>query len=64
MQKGAEITAGPSNTVVVDNQRMYWMAGKVCIVYLFYYTGIDALYLSGRLLEMVICKALLYLFNL
>ncbi|KAF7964752.1 hypothetical protein HWV62_3270 [Athelia sp. TMB] len=25
---GAFVTAGPSNTVVVDNQGMYWMAGK------------------------------------
>ncbi|OBZ74133.1 Protein RCC2 [Grifola frondosa] len=25
---GAEIAAGPSNTVVIDKQRMYWMAGK------------------------------------
>ena len=27
---GLEITAGPTNTVVIDRQRMYWMAGKVC----------------------------------
>ncbi|KAF9233720.1 regulator of chromosome condensation 1/beta-lactamase-inhibitor protein II [Melanogaster broomeanus] len=26
---GAQIIAGPSNTVVIDRQRMYWMAGKV-----------------------------------
>ncbi|KAI0923703.1 hypothetical protein AcV5_009178 [Taiwanofungus camphoratus] len=25
---GAYVAAGPSNTVVVDKQRMYWMAGK------------------------------------
>ncbi|KAH9941975.1 RCC1/BLIP-II [Amylocystis lapponica] len=25
---GAEVVAGPSNTVVIDKQRMYWMAGK------------------------------------
>lgn len=29
LQKGADVAAGPSNTVVIDNQRMYWMAGKV-----------------------------------
>lgn len=27
---GFQIVAGPSNTVVIDKQRMYWMAGKVC----------------------------------
>ena len=27
---GAEVVAGPTNTVVIDKQRMYWMAGKVC----------------------------------
>lgn len=27
---GSLIVAGPTNTVVVDKQRMYWMAGKVC----------------------------------
>lgn len=27
---GAEVIAGPSNSVVIDKQRMYWMAGKVC----------------------------------
>jgi hypothetical protein len=26
---GAAVFAGPSNTVVIDNQGMYWMAGKV-----------------------------------
>lgn len=26
---GAMVTAGPSNSVVVDKQQMYWMAGKV-----------------------------------
>lgn len=25
---GAEVVAGPSNSVVIDKQRMYWMAGK------------------------------------
>ncbi|KAI0640772.1 RCC1/BLIP-II [Trametes meyenii] len=25
---GADIVAGPSNSVVIDKQRMYWMAGK------------------------------------
>ncbi|KIJ65345.1 hypothetical protein HYDPIDRAFT_88099 [Hydnomerulius pinastri MD-312] len=25
---GAQIVAGPSNTVVIDKQRIYWMAGK------------------------------------
>ncbi|KAI0692446.1 RCC1 BLIP-II [Cytidiella melzeri] len=25
---GLEITAGPTNTVVIDRQKMYWMAGK------------------------------------
>lgn len=29
MSMGAQIIAGPSNTVVIDKQRMYWMAGKV-----------------------------------
>ena len=27
---GSQIVAGPTNTVVIDKQRMYWMAGKVC----------------------------------
>lgn len=27
---GAIVVAGPSNSVVVDKQGMYWMAGKVC----------------------------------
>lgn len=26
---GAAIAAGPSNSVVIDKQGMYWMAGKV-----------------------------------
>jgi hypothetical protein len=26
---GAHIIAGPSNTVVLDKQQLYWMAGKV-----------------------------------
>ena len=26
---GLEITAGPTCTVVIDRQKMYWMAGKV-----------------------------------
>jgi len=25
---GYMVVAGPSNTVVIDKQRMYWMAGK------------------------------------
>jgi len=29
---GARVVAGPSNTVVIDKQGMYWMAGKVCRV--------------------------------
>ncbi|GBE86634.1 predicted protein [Sparassis crispa] len=28
MSMGADVIAGPSNTVVIDKQRMYWMAGK------------------------------------
>lgn len=28
---GAIVAAGPSNTVVVDKQGMYWMAGKACL---------------------------------
>ncbi|OCH96269.1 RCC1/BLIP-II protein [Obba rivulosa] len=28
MTRGAEVVAGPSNSVVIDKQRMYWMAGK------------------------------------
>ena len=27
---GSQIVAGPTNTVVIDKQRLYWMAGKVC----------------------------------
>lgn len=26
---GAHIIAGPSNSVVLDKQQLYWMAGKV-----------------------------------
>lgn len=26
---GAQVIAGPSNSVVIDKQGMYWMAGKV-----------------------------------
>lgn len=26
---GSDIAAGPSNSVVIDKQGMYWMAGKV-----------------------------------
>lgn len=29
MTMGSQIVAGPTNTVVIDKQRMYWMAGKV-----------------------------------
>lgn len=29
MTMGSHIVAGPTNTVVVDKQCMYWMAGKV-----------------------------------
>lgn len=28
MTMGAQVVAGPSNTVVIDQQKMYWMAGK------------------------------------
>ncbi|KAH0836905.1 regulator of chromosome condensation 1/beta-lactamase-inhibitor protein II [Lanmaoa asiatica] len=28
MTMGSQIVAGPTNTVVIDKQRMYWMAGK------------------------------------
>jgi hypothetical protein len=28
---GAAIAAGPTNSVVIDKQGMYWMAGKVLI---------------------------------
>lgn len=34
---GALIAAGPSNTVVVDKQGMYYMAGKVCIALLLFH---------------------------
>lgn len=27
------IAAGPTNSVVVDKQGMYWMTGKVCMLY-------------------------------
>jgi hypothetical protein len=27
---GQSVAAGPSNSVVIDKQGMYWMAGKVC----------------------------------
>ena len=29
MTMGSDIAAGPSNSVVIDKQGMYWMAGKV-----------------------------------
>jgi hypothetical protein len=29
---GAQVIAGPSNSVVIDKQGMYWMAGKVGLV--------------------------------
>jgi hypothetical protein len=29
---GAQVIAGPSNSVVIDKQGMYWMAGKVRLV--------------------------------
>jgi hypothetical protein len=29
LMMGALVVAGPSNSVVVDRQGMYWMAGKV-----------------------------------
>ena len=29
-QMGAQVFAGPTNSVVIDKQGMYWMAGKVC----------------------------------
>ena len=32
---GADVIAGPTNTVVIDKQHMYWMAGKVGCLYLF-----------------------------
>ena len=32
---GAAIAAGPSNSVVIDKQGMYWMAGKVLALELF-----------------------------
>jgi hypothetical protein len=28
---GAQVVAGPSNSVVIDKQGMYWMSGKVCL---------------------------------
>ena len=30
-QMGAQVIAGPTNSVVIDKQGMYWMAGKVCL---------------------------------
>ena len=32
---GAAIAAGPTNSVVIDKQGMYWMAGKVLIFRVF-----------------------------
>ena len=29
MTMGNQVVAGPSNSVVIDKQGMYWMAGKV-----------------------------------
>ena len=29
MSMGAQVIAGTTNSVVIDKQRMYWMAGKV-----------------------------------
>ena len=29
IQMGAQVVAGPTNSVVIDKQGMYWMAGKV-----------------------------------
>ena len=36
---GAQVIAGPSNSVVVDKQGMYWMAGKVRMGSRFLFTG-------------------------
>lgn len=33
---GALVAAGPTNSVVVDKQRMYYMTGKVCLNSLFH----------------------------
>jgi hypothetical protein len=47
---GAAIAAGPSNSVVIDKQGMYWMAGKVLTFGAFFSCYLDALMLpfSGR----------------
>ena len=34
MTMGSDIAAGPSNSVVIDKQGMYWMAGKASVVFL------------------------------
>lgn len=33
---GAAIAAGPTNSVVIDKQGMYWMAGKVLTFEVFF----------------------------
>ena len=34
---GAAIAAGPTNSVVIDKQGMYWMAGKVLTFGIFFF---------------------------
>lgn len=49
---GAAIAAGPTNSVVIDKQGMYWMAGKVLFsfrsFFSWYLVALMLLSFSGR----------------
>lgn len=49
---GRAIAAGPTNSIVVDKQGMFWMAGKVSLIYLDFQLILN--YISGRTAEKVI----------
>ena len=38
MTRAIQISAGPTNSVVIDRQKMYWMAGKVYLLCVFFFS--------------------------
>ena len=59
---GAAIAAGPTNSVVIDKQGMYWMAGKVLTFEVFFMVlgCANTSFFSGR----TVAKVMMHTFNI
>ena len=59
---GSAIAAGPTNSVVIDKQGMYWMAGKVLTFEVFFMVlgCANTPFFSGR----TVAKVMMHTFNI